>query len=137
MSKKAEIEKRFKDIALQIGLPIGETIVQFHGDGMATPYVDLKDNGEMYYVIEERGVELKRIKCSSIDDVLYFVFLSITHDIASSYAATHSISGVDFRRPMFQEQLRLLALASSEWRKKRELEIKAILSEAPYNDGLL
>ncbi|TBC66774.1 hypothetical protein ELH27_29065 (plasmid) [Rhizobium leguminosarum] len=110
--------------------------MQFQGDGMAAPYIDIKDNDEMYYVVEERGVELERKKCSSIDDVLYFLFSSITHDMAFAYAATHKKKGVDFRRLMFQEQLRLLGLALEEWRLKRELEIKEVLRKAPYNDGI-
>ncbi|MCJ9696945.1 Imm63 family immunity protein [Rhizobium sp. PRIMUS64] len=58
-------------------------------------------------LLEERGVELERVKCSSIDDVLYFLFSDITHDMASSHAATHGKPGTEFRRLMFQEQLRL------------------------------
>ncbi|MGO7087191.1 Imm63 family immunity protein [Rhizobium leguminosarum] len=107
MSKRAEIENRFLEVAHKIGVPAGKTIVQFQGDGMATPYVDLKDSDEIYYVVEERGVELERVKCSSIDDVLYFLFSDITHDMASSHAATHGKPGTEFRRLMFQEQLRL------------------------------
>ncbi|MBA8833456.1 MULTISPECIES: Imm63 family immunity protein [Rhizobium] len=107
MSKRAEIENRFLEVAHKIGVPAGKTIVQFQGDGMATPYVDLKDSDEIYYVVEERGVELEGVKCSSIDDVLYFLFSDITHDMASSHAATHGKPGTEFRRLMFQEQLRL------------------------------
>ncbi|MGR9557498.1 Imm63 family immunity protein (plasmid) [Rhizobium leguminosarum] len=136
MSKRAEIENRFLEVAHKIGVPTGKTIVQFQGDGMATPYVDLKDSDEIYYVVEERGVELERVKCSSIDNVLYFLFSDITHDMASNYAATHGKPGTEFRRHMFQEQLRLLGLASKEWRLKRELEIEEVLRKAPYNDGI-
>jgi hypothetical protein len=134
MAKRAEIENRVMEVAQKIGLPAGKTIVQFQGDGMATPYVDLRDNDEIYYVVEERGVELERVKCSSIDDVLYFLFSDITHDMASNHAATHGKPGTEFRRLMFQEQLRLLELASKKWRLKRELEIKEVLGKAPYND---
>ncbi|MDI5927463.1 Imm63 family immunity protein [Rhizobium leguminosarum] len=136
MSKRAEIENRFLEVAHKIGVPTGKIIVQFQGDGMATRYVDLKDSDEIYYVVEERGVELERVKCSSIDNVLYFLFSDITHDMASNYAATHGKPGTEFRRLMFQEQLRLLGLASKEWRLERELEIKEILRKAPYNDGM-
>ncbi|WP_245461765.1 Imm63 family immunity protein [Rhizobium leguminosarum] len=136
MAKRAEIENRFLEVAQKIGLPTGKTIVQFQGDGMATPYVDLRDNDEIYYVVEERGVELERVKCSSIDDVLYFLFSDITHDMASNHAATPGKPGTEFRRLMFQEQLRLLELASKKWRLKRELEIKEVLGKAPYNDGM-
>ncbi|MBB2750050.1 UNVERIFIED_ORG: hypothetical protein GGI57_000723 [Rhizobium aethiopicum] len=136
MLKKTEIETRFLDIAGKISLPAAKAIVQFHGDGMASPFIDIKDSGEMFYVIEERGVELERKRCLSIDDVLYFLFSSITHDMASAYAATHKKQGVDFRRVMFQEQVRLLELASKEWRLKRELEISEVLRKAPYNDGM-
>ncbi|MGR9467840.1 Imm63 family immunity protein [Rhizobium leguminosarum] len=136
MSKRAEIENRFLEVAHKIGVPTGKTIVQFQGDGMATPHVDLKDSDEIYYVVEERGVELERVKCSSIDNVLYFLFSDITHDMASNYAATHGKPGTEFRRHMFQEQLRLLGLASKEWRLKRELEIEEVLRKAPYNDGI-
>jgi hemolysin activation/secretion protein len=118
-----------------VSVPYGYST--FSLNGMATPYVDLKDNDDVYFVVEERGVELERMKCPSIDDLLYRLFSSITFGMASHYAGANGKFGMDFRRAMFQEQLRLLAIASSDWKARKELEIKEILRKTPYDDGLV
>ncbi|MDR6671024.1 Imm63 family immunity protein [Rhizobium sp. 1399] len=137
MSTKEDVESAFRDAARKIGLPITQDKLQFQDDGMATPYIDLKDNGEISYVVKERGVELTRKQCVSIDVALYYLFSWITHDLASDYTASHDKLGMDSRRLLFKEQLRLLKRASNEWKVRREAEIGEILRKAPYRDESL
>jgi hypothetical protein len=95
------------------------------------PHIKIDSRGDHYIVIE-RGNEVSHITTPQLDELLYYVFESITSSLASIYAVDHRIK--DFRRPMFPHQIELLAKLSPQWAARRSQEHAKILRENPFND---
>jgi hypothetical protein len=99
----------------------------------ARPHIEVQD--AYHYVVVERGDELRRDKTTDLNELLYWVFASITHDMASTYAAARHGPANGFRRAMFRRQLQLLGLLDAEWSARRRAEIVVTLAEHPFTDG--
>jgi hypothetical protein len=89
----------------------------------------------LYWVARERGEERERRIASSLDELLYWIFKSITFGMAVKHATTHRIQNQDFRRTLFAKQLDLMLCLSPDWRDKCSEEINYILLSVPYRDG--
>lgn len=50
----------------------------------AEPHIEIR-NGELHYVVVERGKEIRRDKAADLDDLLFLIFETITFDMACSY----------------------------------------------------
>ena len=99
----------------------------------ARPHIEVHD--AYHYVVVERGEELRRDTTIDLNELLYWVFQSITHDMASSYAAARHPPANGFRRAMFRRQLQLLGFLDAGWSARRRAEIMATLTAHPFTDG--
>jgi hypothetical protein len=66
------------------------------------------------------------------EHLLLELFSSVTHEIARQ--GLNDIEGVDFRRQMFAEQQRLLAIINPEWAARKAEEHRNILDHIPFQD---
>lgn len=66
------------------------------------------------------------------EHLLLELFSSVTHEIARQ--GLNDIEGVDFRRQMFAEQQRLLAIINPEWAARKAVEHRNILDHIPLQD---
>ncbi len=134
MLSNKEIEATIRQFARKIGVQNIEKYFTFDSPvGDATPMLCIED-GELCFIISERGEEIERI--SSVDslEVLFFLFESITFTIATDYELEHRIPGKDFRRLLFQKQEELMNTLLPVWGEKLRSEHSDILSEAPFID---
>lgn len=125
------IQSKVKNLGHKLGrgdLTIGSTP---RGDG--SPYVEVGD--AYYYIVEERGVELKRLKTADLDELLYWIIKNLTVSLAWDYEKRHRRHGEDSRRQAFAKDLELLASLSPKWAERRESEYAEILRAHPYHDS--
>jgi hypothetical protein len=97
------------------------------------PHVEV--DGALYcYVVVERGNELQRHSSASYDDLLYWIFRSVTHSMAFFWEMTNRVEDQDCRRIAFPKQIELMTRLDREMGKRLEKEIAEILQRAPYDD---
>lgn len=108
-------------------LPVLESTV----DGA---YLDIDLSGRLYYVIKERGQELKNESGRDIDEILFEVFKDATFMMSSDYARQNRIAGEDSRRQLFAKQIELMRTLHQKWGDRIEANIKNTLWHYPYDD---
>jgi len=128
IKEAVEYYGRVIDVPLVYFPTYGHTI-----DG-AHPHIEVDTYGQLYYVVVERGEQLKKDLALDIDDLLYKVFIDISFTMACNFEVHHRIDGEDVRRQIFSKQLDLLSKLNPEWKIRKELEIKGILEIYPYVD---
>jgi hypothetical protein len=107
-----------------------------HSVDGAHPHIEVDKNGQLYYVIVERGEELKRDFAVDTDDLLYRVFADITFTMAGDYEVKHRIETEDFRRQMFAKQEELLSILNDKWKDREQKEHQWILRSYPFDDDV-
>ena len=122
---RAEVEAAIARLA-QV---LGET------EGVAIPQVEVDDAG-YHVVVHSNSHEVLRDSTTDFDELLYWVFAGVTHQLAfaRAQAAARDGDGADPRRGAFAHQLELLARLGPEMAARREAEIRRILESAPYRD---
>lgn len=93
------------------------------------PHLEVDDEG-MHWVVCERGSELERRTTTDPDELLYWVFASASHSVASAHELAHRRPDEDHRRQLFEHQLHLLGRLDPEWRARRIVELGHLLDEA-------
>ena len=121
-------------LAAKINAPYGSLPTYNFPIGDATPYIEVDDEGFMYFIISERGTEFSREKFDNIDDFLYRIFSRATFSMACSYELKHRIEGKDCRRIIFAKQEELLGQLNETWRERRYARHQLFLKAAPYDD---
>lgn len=101
--------------------------------GFGDPHIEIDDGG-YHYVIWERGTEHERRTTEELDELLYWLMDNITFQMALEYELHHRVPNQDFRRLLFETQLKLLNRINSDFHKRKEEEINIILIDTPYND---
>lgn len=63
------------------------------GDG--SPHVEITDH-KAFYVASERGMEIFRKEAHNLDELLFFIFETITFTMACDYECKNRIKGQDY-----------------------------------------
>jgi superfamily II helicase len=88
----------------------------------------IEQNGDTYeFVVTERGSEFERQSTKSEDEILYWLFSSITHQMAVDYELHHRIEEQDCRIIYFPKHVELLQILNAEWARKQARQYKTIL----------
>ncbi len=130
-----DVKSRIIEIARNIGAP--EHLLPLVGqDTLEGWYIDIEGKQAITYrlIIKERGKIVDFTIAPTLDDLMYAVFKSVTHDMSSMWAAKNRKEGEDHRRTMFAKQLELLDSISHAYAEKRKVEIDDILKISPYHD---
>jgi hypothetical protein len=98
-------------------------------------YLDIDLSGRLYYVIKERGQELKNESGRDMDEILFQVFKDATFTMACNYEKQNRIAGEDTRRQMFAKWTELLQTLNKKWGDRVEADIKNTLWHYPYDDN--
>jgi hypothetical protein len=120
---RAEVEAEIARLARALGA----------GDGVALPHVEVDDAG-YHVVVHASGREVLRDSTTDLDELLYWVFAGVTHQLAFAHAQAQAADGQDPRRAAFTRQLELLARLGPDMAARRAAEIHRILESAPYRD---
>ena len=126
------VEQRVRSIASQLtGLHI--VLPTFgRSDDSGRPHIEIGATYDL--VVRERGVEFERRSTRNLDELLYWIFASVTFSSASDYGLEHRSPEQSFRRILFAKQVELLALLAPEWGHRRAAEHDRILADHPFVD---
>ncbi|MEO6315170.1 MAG: Imm63 family immunity protein [Chitinophagaceae bacterium] len=116
-----------------------ENLLPTYGQSVdgAHPHIEVDTAGRFYYVIVERGVELKRVMASDTDDLLYTIFSDICFSMAVRFELKNRQAGEDGRRQIFSKQEQLLTALHPHWKKIISAAHQAILRAHPFDDMAL
>jgi len=98
------------------------------------PHIEIDKSGKLNYIKVERGKEFERRITVDLNELLFWIFESVTFSMASDFELKHRIKNQDFRKILFERQVYLLSLINEDWKLKREIGILKILSNHPYSD---
>jgi hypothetical protein len=124
---RAEVEAEIARLAHLLGDCTGDRA------GIALPRVEVDDAG-YHVVVHASGREALRDSTTDLDELLYWVFAGVTHQLAFAHAQAQATDGQDPRRAAFVRQLELLARLGPDMAARRAAEIHRILESAPYRD---
>lgn len=129
------IEALAQKLAARIHAPPAY-IPTFNGsDGTGRPNIEV--HGAVYHwIVSERGSEYERRITTDLDKLLYWVFASVTFQMATDHELKHREPEHDFRRLLFSYQLELLRGLNPAWEQERRQELEVVLGKAPFDDGL-
>ena len=124
------IHEQVDRLAAIIGAPSNSLPTYGRSAQSGLPHVEVTSDGQMHFVVCERGVEFERWTTLNPDQLLYWVFQSVTFSMACDYELRHRIEGEDFRRQLFAHQLQLLHRLNPTWRVRRINELGSRLEDA-------
>jgi hypothetical protein len=129
-----QIKTLVDELAQKIGAPQNNLPTYGCSDDGARPHVEVGNDGQLSYVVVERGRELRRDGAVNMDDLLYKVFDSVTFSMACHYEVRNRIKPEDFRRQLFTKQQELLGMLSDAWKLRKQKEYDLILKVHPFED---
>ena len=88
-----------------------------------------------HWVVCERGSELERRSTTDLDELLFWVFSTVTFSMAVEFEVAHRRNAEDFRRQLFRKQEELLSKLSQPWADRETRDHRTILQENPFRDG--
>lgn len=92
------------------------------------PHIEI-DGTLMSYVTMERGQETERRSSTELDDILYWVFESVTFSMAADWELHHRVEGQDFRRLLWTKQLELLDALNPTWTARCRADLGHLIAE--------
>jgi hypothetical protein len=131
-----DIETLVIDLADKIGAP--KLFLPSFGssDGTGRPHIESASNGQLYFVIAERGEEYDGQFATNIKDLLYRVFSQVTFRMANDHEIKHRIPTQDVRRLVFEKQESLLGQLDPAWEIRAKKEHEYILRYHPFRDNI-
>jgi len=99
----------------------------------ARPHIEV-ERDVLYYIVIERGEELRKDMTLTLDQLLYWIFENVTFLMSTEYVLTHRDEGKDSRRIMFAQQEKLLGELNEAWEKTKVQDHKKILEKYPFDD---
>ena len=134
MKNLTEIQTLANELAKKINAPTYLLPTFSSPIGDATPNIEIDNAGLYNYVISERGNEYERKITPDLNDLLYWIFSSVTFSMASEYELKNRIEDKDSRRIMFEKQEELLGILNKDWEEKERKEHQSILVISPFDD---
>jgi hypothetical protein len=101
----------------------------------ALPHIEIDPSGRFHFVVVERGQELDRRTTAVLDDLLFWVFDTITFSMSCAFELKNRNRSQDFRRILFDKHEELLGCINIEWQKKVRHNHNLILAKHPFADG--
>jgi hypothetical protein len=113
-----DIKKKVDEYALKINAP--SNFLPFYGSTMndGVHYIEV-DNLFMYYKFSERGYEFENKFTDNLDELLYWIFESVTRVMASVFTSENNVLDLDSRRILFAKQEELLGVLNKSWQLKK------------------
>lgn len=112
-----EIQSEVELLAKKIDAP--ENLLPTYGYSRDGAYPHIEVSAKLYhYVIVERGQERERMKTKDFNQLLFWIFKSITFSMACDFELKNRIEDQDFRIILFAKQKELLSILSTDWAEK-------------------
>jgi hypothetical protein len=134
MKSLSEIEALVAELAARIDAPASALPTYGRTEDGARPHVAVH-GGAYHYVIVERGIEQDHRRTPALDELLYWIFADVTHQLAFAYELHHRVAGQDCRRLAFAKQLELMGRVDPAFAQRLDGEIQRVLRRHPYDDA--
>lgn len=113
-----EIRQKVEKYAITISAP-GYLLPSYgYSEHDSLPFIEIANGNQLYYVVIERGQEIKRVTAKDLDDLLYMAFDDITFTMATQYEMRHRKENEDFRIQLFSYQEALLGMINKNWQSR-------------------
>jgi hypothetical protein len=89
------------------------------------PYIEIDDDGQLHWIVEERGQELEHRTTRDPDELLYWSFQVTTFSRACNWEARHRDESQDFRVGLWGKQAELLHRLNPAWARRWRRELAA------------
>ncbi len=132
VSALASIERQVRKLAEKIGAPTSYLPTFGQSEHSGKPHVEVGD--AYFFVVCERGTEFERRRTDDRDELLFWVFSSVTFSMASDWEVRNRCQGEDSRRQLFAKQEELLAALSPEWAAREADDHRHIIERHPFRD---
>lgn len=132
----ADIKLQVDKLAAKIQAP--EYLLPTYGsseDG-ARPHIEIDRPNKLFYIVVERGEEIRKDYATELNDLLYMIFSNVTFSMACDYELKHRIESQDFRRILFAKQEELLGFLKPDWQTREHEHHKTILKSHSFRDDL-
>ena len=132
----SDVKKQVDTLGERIDAP--QTLLPTYGysaDG-ALPHIELDNFGNFHFVVVERGQELERRTTAILDELLYWIFDTITFSMACTFELKNRNHTQDFRRILFSKQEELLGCINIDWQERKRNDHSLILAKHPFVDGV-
>lgn len=86
------------------------------------------------YELYSRGSLVRTKSTENIDELLYWIFESITFNMAVQYELSCRLKQQDCRRIIFEKQRKLMLQISENWHERLSNEQKELLVLYPFHD---
>jgi hypothetical protein len=128
------IRRKVEELAKKIDAPANLLPTYKYSFGEALPLIEIDKHGKLHYVLIERGEEFERRTTENLDELLFWIFSSITASMAFKYELENRIEDKDCRRIAFDKQIELLSILNENWSQKEHEEHLQILKSHPFDD---
>ena len=129
-----DIEKQVEKFSAIINVPKNLLPTYGYSIDFGYPHIEVDNAGRLHFVINERGQELERQTTNELDELLYWIFDSITFSMACKFELNNRLPAQDCRRIIFSKQEELLSQLNSDWQLREHKKHKKILEDHPFND---
>ncbi len=133
MKTLREIETEVTAFGHSIGVATLDLPSYGAAQAFAHPHVEVA-KGLYHYVIVEHVKEQERRSTQCYEDMLYWIFSQLIHNLAFDYELAHRVPDRDGRRIAFPKQIKLMRTLSLELGERMQAHISEILKLAPYDD---
>jgi hypothetical protein len=123
-----EVQEKAMRLAQRIEAPTHWLPTFGTSDENGRPSIEARGGG-LAYVVRERGQVFEDWWASTEDELMYWIFRSVTHQMATSWELHHRVEGQDTRKGWIPKQLELLRSLSPAWEAQLRRERASILSE--------
>ncbi|MFD2937546.1 Imm63 family immunity protein [Spirosoma flavum] len=132
----SDIQKQVEALGAQIDAT--QTLYPTYGYSMdgALPHIEIDHSQTFHFVVVERGRELERQTTTIPDELLYWIFDTITFSMACAFELKNRNHTQDFRRILFRKQEDLLGCLNIGWQEKKQEQHILILAKHPFRDGV-
>ncbi len=133
-SRLSEIRDEVNRLAAVVGAHPSQLPTYGSSLDFARPHIEVHDDN-YHWVVVERGHEADRRVFTSLDDLLYQVFSSVTFALATDWELRHRTADADSRRELFRRQEELLAQLDQSWAHRERVRHEEILRSHPFDDS--
>jgi Immunity protein 63 len=134
MSQVQLLEREFNRLSKKIAVPERLKPVFGPSDYDESSYVFQDYKNDLHYTAKERGQISFDKMTSDFDEILYWIFDSITSSMAFDFELNNRIEEKDSRRIAFEYQAQLMSTLNKLWSEKTIKKHNEILKEHPFDD---
>lgn len=127
------LEQRVRELGRKIGAP--DAHLPDFGESRHNGKPHLELGKAFFFVVCERGTEFERRKTDDLDELLFWVFSSVTFSMACDWEVRHRKGGEDSRQQLFAKQEDLLAALSPQWAAREARDHREILKRHPFREA--